>query len=84
MPDLAELTHELSQELHKQTVYWGIDQKDKRVIQLDLQLYWKLDGIIVGRFLRIIHYGKTINQNLRDESNQTYRRIFIYHHLWID
>lgn len=55
MPDLAELTHELSQELHKQTVYWGIDEKDKRVIG------------IVGRFLRIIHYGKTINQNLRDE-----------------
>ena len=53
MPDLAELTHELSQELHKQTVYWGIDEKDKRVIG------------IVGRFLRIIHYGKTINQTLR-------------------
>ena len=24
---------------------------------------------IVGRFLRIIHYGKTIQQNLRDEYN---------------
>ena len=57
MPDLAKLNHELSQELHKQTVYWGIDKKDKRVIG------------IVGRFLRIIHYGKTINQNLRDEYN---------------
>ena len=57
MPDLAKLNHELSQELHKQTIYWGIDQKDKRVIG------------IVGRFLRIIHYGKTINQNLRDEYN---------------
>ena len=53
MPDLAELTHELSQKLHKQTIYWGIDEKDKRVIG------------IVGRFLRVIHCGKTINQTLQ-------------------
>ena len=57
MSDLAKLNHELSQKLHKQIVYWGIDEKDKRVIG------------IVGRFLRIIHYGKKINQNLRDEYN---------------
>ena len=57
MSDLAKLNHELSQKLHKQIVYWGIDEKDKRVIG------------IVGRFLRIIYYGKTINQNLRDEYN---------------
>lgn len=55
MPDLAELIHEITRQVSKQTVYWGIDKKDKRVIG------------IVGRFLRIIHYGKTINQNLRDE-----------------
>jgi hypothetical protein len=57
MPDLAELIHEITRQVSKQTVYWGIDKKDKRVIG------------IVGRFLRIIHYGKTINQNLRDEYN---------------
>ena len=57
MPDLAKLNHELSQEISKHVVYWGIDKKDKKVIG------------IVGRFLRIIHYGKTINQNLRDEYN---------------
>ena len=43
--------------LKQHPVYWGIDRKDKRVIA------------IVGRFLRIVHYGKTINQNLRDEYN---------------
>jgi hypothetical protein len=57
MPDLAELIHEITRQVSKQTVYWGIDKKDKRVIG------------IVGRFLRIIHYGKTINQNLHDEYN---------------
>ena len=57
MPDLAKINHELSQELYKQSIYWGVDKKDKRAIG------------IVGRFLRIIHYGKTINQNLRDEYN---------------
>ena len=57
MPDLAKINHELSQELSKQSIYWGVDKKDKRVIG------------IVGRFLRIIHFGKTINQNLRDEYN---------------
>jgi hypothetical protein len=57
MPDLGKLNHELSKEISKHTVYWGIDKKDKRVVG------------IVGRFLRIIHYGKTINQNLRDEYN---------------
>ena len=53
MLNLAKLNHELSQEMSKHAVYWGIDEKDKRVIG------------IVGRFLRIIHYGKTINQTLR-------------------
>jgi hypothetical protein len=57
MPDLAKLNHELSQEISTHAVYWGIDKKDKKVIG------------IVGRFLRIIHYGKTIQQNLRDEYN---------------
>ena len=58
MPDLAKLNHELSQEIFKlHPIYLGIDKKDKKVIG------------IVGRFLRIIHYGKTINQNLRDEYN---------------
>lgn len=60
MLNLAKLNHELSQEMSKHAVYWGIDKvfvKDKKVIG------------IVGRFLRIIQYGKTINQNLRDEYN---------------
>lgn len=55
MPDLAELIHEITRQVSKQTVYWGIDKKDKRVIG------------IVGRFLRIIHYGKTINQTLQEQ-----------------
>lgn len=62
MPDLAKLNHELSQELYKQSIFWRIGRKDKRVIGM------------VGRFLRIIHFGKTINQTLqgqlKDEVNR--------------
>jgi len=34
MPDLAKINHELSQELYKHVVYWGIDKKDKKLLVL--------------------------------------------------